>query len=583
MKTLARETSKIYWNHVKQYRLSIFLVVLGMVAISAIDVYIPFWYKKLFDILALGDKSVVDDLIAIITTVAGLWGIHWVIARIFQFTLNFLEPRVITDLLNTCFRYLHDHSYSFFSDNFTGSLVTRVNRFARSYEHIARLLAENLGPIFLHIVFILVVLFWKYWILGLGVLVWAIIFVVFSYKFSVYKLKYTLKRAALDSETSGYLADTVTNSLNLKVFTSEKREYSGYSKLTEKLFRLRKFTWDLDGYLDAIQGVFMIFLEFGVFYMAIKFYARGILTIGDFALLQSYILAIIIRLWDIGRQIRRIYEGLADAEEMTEILTTPHGVQDKIGAGTLKVGSGAVSFSNVGFGYHKGLAVFDDFNLSINPGERVALIGPSGGGKSTIIKLLLRFYDLESGKILIDGQDIVEVTQESLRKSISLVPQDPILFHRSLLDNIRYARPTATKEEVFAAAKMAHADEFIARLPEGYQTLVGERGIKLSGGERQRVAIARAIIKDAPIFVLDEATSSLDSESEMFIQDALKKLMAGRTTIVIAHRLSTIMQMDRIVVIENGKIKEQGKHKELLKARKGLYQKLWEIQAGGFS
>src|SRR6185503_5905380 len=224
---------------------------------------------------------------------------------------------------------------------------------------------------------------------------------------------------------------------------------------------------------------------------------------------------------------------------------------------------------------HSDKAIFKNFNFSINSGERVALVGPSGGGKSTIIKLLLRFHDISKGQIKIDGQDISQVTQESLRRSMAFVPQDPILFHRSLYENIRYGRPSASRDEVLQAAKLAHCHEFILNSRDKYDTLVGERGIKLSGGERQRVAIARAILKNAPILVLDEATSSLDSESEKLIQDALRNLMQNRTTIVIAHRLSTIMQMDRIVVIEKGKIVEQGKHEELVKARQGIYQKLW--------
>jgi ATP-binding cassette subfamily B protein len=221
--------------------------------------------------------------------------------------------------------------------------------------------------------------------------------------------------------------------------------------------------------------------------------------------------------------------------------------------------------------------------MLIKPREKIALIGPSGGGKSTIVKLLLRFYDLTSGQILVDKQNLAKVTQNSLREQIAFVPQDPILFHRSLLENIRYGNPLATDEAVIQASKLAHAHEFITGFRQGYQTLVGERGVKLSGGERQRVAIARAILKNAPILVLDEATSSLDSESEMYIQDALKTLMQNKTVIVIAHRLSTIMQMNRIIVIDNGQIIESGKHKELLKLKDGVYQKLWQIQAGGFT
>jgi ATP-binding cassette subfamily B protein len=257
-------------------------------------------------------------------------------------------------------------------------------------------------------------------------------------------------------------------------------------------------------------------------------------------------------------------------------------VVDKPKAREFKFKHGAIEFSKVGFTYKEGVDVLSDFSLNIKPGEKVALIGSSGGGKSTIVKLLFRFFDIQKGRISIDSQDISTVTQDSLRKNLSLVPQDPILFHRSLMENIRYGKPEASEEEVVEASRVAHCHEFISGFPQGYETLVGERGVKLSGGERQRVAIARAVLKNAPILVLDEATSSLDSESEMLIQDALKKLMKGKTVIVIAHRLSTIMQMDRIIVIDGGKIVEEGKHKELLKAQEGIYQKLWNIQAGGF-
>ncbi|MDP3880958.1 MAG: ATP-binding cassette domain-containing protein, partial [bacterium] len=265
------------------------------------------------------------------------------------------------------------------------------------------------------------------------------------------------------------------------------------------------------------------------------------------------------------------------------ILLMEHAVKDKRGAKELEVRKGEIIFKDTVFKYKEGIEVLSGFDLKIKAGERLAFVGPSGGGKSTIVKLLFRFHDLDKGEIKIDGQDISEVSQDSLRDNVSLVPQDPILFHRSLMENIRYARENASDGEVIEAAKQAHAHDFISSFPKGYDTLVGERGVKLSGGERQRVAIARAILKDAPILVLDEATSSLDSESEMFIQDALKKLMKGRTTIVVAHRLSTIMQMDRIVVIQNGDIIEEGKHEELVKAQQGTYQRLWEIQAGGFA
>ena len=267
---------------------------------------------------------------------------------------------------------------------------------------------------------------------------------------------------------------------------------------------------------------------------------------------------------------------------MTEILETPHEIQDARAAIPLQVSSGAIEFKEVIFSYNQTRRVINNFSLMVRPKEKVALVGPSGAGKTTLINLLLRSYDLEKGKILIDGQKISRVTLDSLHENIALVPQDPILFHRTLMENILYGQPKAGKKEVLAAAKKANAHEFIVSFPEGYKTYVGERGVKLSGGERQRAAIARAILKNAPILVMDEATSSLDSESEKLIQDALAVLMKDKTVLVIAHRLSTIMKMDRIVVLDQGRIVEEGSHADLLKRKNGLYKRLWERQIGGF-
>jgi len=554
-----------------------------MIAVTAIDLYRPLLYKELFDQLAVTDSKVLAPLIHTLLLILGFGAIHRLLWQLFGYTNNFFQIRVKSDLLNTCYEYLQQHSYNFFSNSFVGSLVTRVKRFERSFEDIADQLYLELGRTILIIASIMVVLFIRDLTLGLIVFVWAILFVGFALGFSRYKLKYDLLRAEADTKTTAQLADTITNNINLKIFTGYKKEFSAFRGITDYLFKIRKKSWDLGAHGDFVQGVLVILLEFGVLYYALIMWQRGLFTIGDFALIQAYLGRIFEKLWGAGKHIRIIYESMADANEMTEMLMRPHEVQDVPDAKQLKVSRGALEFQAVTFQYHSDKAIFKNFNFSINSGERVALVGPSGGGKSTIIKLLLRFHDISKGQIKIDGQDISQVTQESLRRSMAFVPQDPILFHRSLYENIRYGRPSASRDEVLQAAKLAHCHEFILNSRDKYDTLVGERGIKLSGGERQRVAIARAILKNAPILVLDEATSSLDSESEKLIQDALRNLMQNRTTIVIAHRLSTIMQMDRIVVIEKGKIVEQGKHEELVKARQGIYQKLWEIQAGGFA
>ncbi len=280
--------------------------------------------------------------------------------------------------------------------------------------------------------------------------------------------------------------------------------------------------------------------------------------------------------------IRQIYQSLADSSEMVEILLTPYEIADAPHAKKLKVTTGQIEFKNVSFDFGKDNEVISDLNITIQPGEKVAIIGPSGAGKTTFVRLIMRLYNVTSGAIMIDGQDIAKVTQDSLRENVSFVPQDPILFHRTLMENIRYGRRDATDEEVKTAARLAHCDEFIENLPLKYETFVGERGIKLSGGERQRVAIARAILKRAPILIFDEATSSLDSYSESLIQDALETLMKDCTTIVIAHRLSTVRQMDRIISMQDGKIVEEGTHDELANKDSGLYKKLWDLQVKGF-
>ncbi len=577
----------VMWQHLRPYA-GLWFLLLGLIAVAkSINVIVPIFYKRFFDLVS-GDVAQIDGdmtaaLVGVLVIVLMLHGVGWLAWRLVTLINIWLQPRVMADITQTGHSYMHDHSYTFFSNSFTGSLVRKVNRLARSFEDLADQVQFTFVPITVILVGNLIVLWGRSPLLGIILLSWVIVYLILNVLYARWKTKYDYTKSKTDSEATGVLADSITNAITVKLFTGGGYERGLYKEVTERLRRLRMLSWGLGEIMDAIQGAMMVLIEFVLMYYAIKLWQQGVLTIGDFALIQSYLVGLFGVLWDIGRSIRRTYEALADADEMVEVLNTDHGVKDHKRAQVLDVQSGRISFDNVYFAFNKTRRVLRGLNMIIEPGERVALVGPSGAGKSTITKLLFRFYDLERGKIYIGNQNIAKVTQESLRKNIALVPQEPILFHRSVMDNIRYGRRNATDEEVVQAAKRAHADTFIQELPQGYETFVGERGVKLSGGERQRIAIARAILKDAPILVLDEATSSLDSESEALIQDALETLMVGKTTIVIAHRLSTIMMMDRILVVDNGALIDHGTHAQLLNRKDGIYKKLWEIQAGGFT
>ena len=325
----------------------------------------------------------------------------------------------------------------------------------------------------------------------------------------------------------------------------------------------------------------MMVLEIVGIYIAIYLWLKGSISTGTVVLIQVYFGSVFGSGWNLGKAITKFSEALTDASEMVRIFETVPSVIDNRICAPCAITKGNIYFDNVSFWYNEKIPVFENFSLEIKAGQKVGLIGYSGSGKTTITKLLLRFFDTQKGRILIDGQNIADIKQDDLRKNITYVPQDPILFHRSLKENIAYSNPEATDEEITEVAKKAHAHEFIFSFPLGYETLVGERGVKLSGGERQRVAIARAMLKKAPILILDEATSSLDSMSENYIRDSFDKLMNGKTAIVIAHRLSTVQKMDRIVVLNKGKIVEDGAHQELLN-KKGTYYNLWNHQANGF-
>lgn len=584
MQLNTKRTFRFYWKHVSQYRGLLFLFMFALFVAQGLGLLNPYFFKVFFDTLVSeGEVSMLSaELVKVLFIILGIHTLEWVFWRINNFAVDYFQPRVTASIVNDAFDYLHRHSYNFFNNEFAGSLVKKVNRLARSYMGISTKIIWDFTPIVIKVSVIFGVLFWLHPTIGLLMLGWSIFFIAFNYWFSLYKLKYDLARAKVDSKVSGVLADTITNNVNIKLFSALPFELKRLKRVTADWRQKMQISWNLGSVAEAVQAMLMVLLEFAVLYFAVQLWEKGVLTVGDFVWIQAYLLDLFLKLWDFGRVVRELYEQLADAEEMIAILNQKHEIRDLRKASQLSVHSGRIEFKNVGFAYHEGDEVIRDMSFAIKPSEKVALIGPSGGGKSTITKLILRLFDIQRGQIEIDGTSISEVTQDSLRSQIAFVPQDPILFHRSLMDNIRYGRRDASDEEVIEAARLAYCHDFISALPKQYGTFVGERGVKLSGGERQRVAIARAILSNAPILILDEATSALDSESELLIQQALENLMKQKTTLVIAHRLSTIMRMDRILVIQNGAIVEEGTHGDLLSDQSGLYKKLWDLQVGGY-
>ena len=394
------------------------------------------------------------------------------------------------------------------------------------------------------------------------------------------KQKYSYEHAEASSRMHASIIDVISNVSATRQYARSGLEREKIAEMTTQYYKTAMRSWGRTEYMLFVNGFILFVFGSVMFYILVERWSMGDVTTGEFVLVASLIAQMSGTLIFIGRAFNSTARTIGEIKEGFDELLIPFEITDIKDASELYLSRSEIAWRNVTFKYENN-TVFQDFNLTITPGQRVGLVGSSGAGKTTFVSLLLRQHELTGGAIMIDGQNIAEVTQDSLRKAIAVVPQEPALFHRTIRENIAYGKPNATDEEIIEVAKKAQAHDFIKSLPEGYNTLVGERGVKLSGGQKQRVAIARAILKDAPILVLDEATSALDSESEVEIQKSLHILMAGKTVIAIAHRLSTLREMDRIIVLEAGKIIEDGTH-ETLKDFGGTYQRLWDHQAGGF-
>lgn len=573
---------KYFWPSLSKYKGSVILTfVASTIAIYLGAVYQPIVYKNIINTISSSyihsfSGEIMRWFFMLIVALLG----NLVFWRISDYAFVYAKTKITKDLSDKAFTLTIGHSRKFFSNNFSGSIVAKHARFTSALTSIAEIVLFSFWLTIVSLIGILVVLFKENNILGFIFLAWTVVYIFLSIFFAKRKIPYDERRAAANSRTTGALSDVITNILNVKIFSFGKSEIANFFRKTDEEERLRRKAGNVSNFHKIIQSIMLFCLEVGAMYTVISLWSQGVVDVGFVVLVQIYITQLDMAVWSLGNAIIGLQTSISDTKEMVEIFETPIEIEDPVKPEKCLIDKGHIIFENVSFEYKDGSHVFKNFNLEIKPGQKVGFVGHSGSGKTTITNLLLRFEDVQKGAVKIDGQDIRLIKQDDLRKNISYVPQEPALFHRTLSENIGYGKPNAKQKDILVASKKAHAHEFIKDFKDGYETLVGERGVKLSGGQRQRVAIARVMLKDAPILVLDEATSSLDSISENLIQKAFDEAMKGRTTLVIAHRLSTIEKMDRIIVLDKGKIVEDGTHAELL-AKEGYYFKLWRAQKDG--
>lgn len=585
MQTLPKVLLPFLWHFLKK-EWKWFLAAQFLSLAWAIDHTIwPYVFRQFVDTLAsyTGDKADVWAAVAKpLAMAAALWlYIEWsfrgggiILAR----TL----PKFEATIRMAMFSYVSQHSYTYFANNFAGSIANKISDMPQAATRIAQLCITLFIPAGIAIIIAITMFTFVHPVFGFILGAWVTVHmgICFGTARKCDQLSETHSEAR--SELTGKIVDSLTNIVNIKLFARRSFE-EAYVAVFQK--DERKKHWQALWFIEKTR-IFLglaCFLGVGVamFWAIVTEWQQGHLTIGQTVYIFNTTWNITLIAWISGIELPNLYKEIGVCRQALSIIEPPHEVVDAPGAVPLKVTKGEIVFENVTFNYARNNNIFQNKSLTITAGQKIGLVGFSGSGKTTFVNLILRYFDVAAGRILIDGQDIAHVTQDSLRQQIAMIPQDTTLFHRSLIENIRYGRLEATTEQVMEASKRAHCDEFISKLEEGYYTLVGERGIKLSGGQRQRIAIARAILKNAPILLLDEATSALDSLTERNIQESLHELMEGRTTIVIAHRLSTLADMDRIIVFKHGEVVEDGTHTELLK-NGGHYAQLWQMQAGGF-
>ncbi|MBE6466758.1 ABC transporter ATP-binding protein [Denitrobacterium detoxificans] len=586
--SVTRRTLHYYWLATRKHMGFFLTLVLATIGFHALLSYgNPFVMSLIVDRVSAGAVAA-EDLVSVFGPyVLALIAINLVgqaCSKLQDYALWKLEIAVSYDLATVCFDALCHQSMSFHSNRFGGTLVSQTTKFMNAYNQLLEALMFPFMPVIISIVMTCVILIPRVPLYVAILMVLLVAYALISYYMYKRILHLNAEAAGAQNQLSGELSDSVANILAVKTYGREEYErglFDRYNREVVARDSKRMHSSLMRGIITAaitvvIMSVVTVFIAGGNAWFGI--------SAGTLVMMFTYTNTVTNQFNFINTGLQRLNRALGDASGMTAVLDEPRLVDDVPNAQPLVVTEGAIDFEGIDFFYEDGgvrTQVFDQFELHIKPGERVGLVGVSGAGKTTLTKLLLRLSDIQEGRILVDGQNVACTTQQSLRRQIAYVPQESLLFHRSVAENIAYGRPDATTEEIREAARRANALEFIEKLPQGFDTVTGERGVKLSGGQRQRIAIARAILADCPILVLDEATSALDSESEAAVQDALETLMAGRTAIVVAHRLSTVASLDRIVVLESGRIVEDGPHDQLIAAN-GQYANLWNRQTGAF-
>lgn len=559
----------------------VLLALLLVLAAKALTLSMPFALKAVVD--GMAEAGARSEAAAIVLGSVAAYALARLGGTLFDNLRNVVFERVGQQAWLTLavevFRHLHRLSLRFHLERRTGSLAKVIERGTKSIDTMLYLLLFNLAPVVIELVAVALIFGFRLgWGLTVATLVMVVLYSLWTWQVTAWRTELRRRSLELDGETSGRAVDSLLNFETVKYFNAEEREAAAYARVSAAYAKAALKTENSLALLNTGQSVLTTIMLGGAMAWTVLGWRDGRFSAGDVILVQSLLLQLFRPLDMLGMVYREVKQGLIDMGAMFHLIDTPAEVVDAPGAPALVVRRGDIVFENVTFAYDPARLILKGVSFTVPAGSRIAMVGPSGAGKSTIARLLFRFYDVTGGSIRIDGQDLRSVRQDSLRAAIGIVPQDTVLFNDTLGYNIGYGREGASLAEIDRAAAAAQLDGFIARLPEGLATRVGERGLKLSGGEKQRVAIARALLKDPPILILDEATSALDSQTESEIADALLAAGRGRTTLVIAHRLSTIADADRILVLDDGRIVEDGTHADLV-ARAGLYAALWDLQA----